>query len=166
MPVYQAPLRDQHFVLHEVLHAVESLQRMPPFTDLDAETVNQVLEQGGRFCTDVLLPLNLKGDAQGCRFDPVSHEVRTPEGFRAAFDQMRQGGWQGLTAGTEYGGQALPHVLQSAFGEMCTAANQSWSMYSGLTLGAYECLHANGTAQQKTTFLPKLASANGPAPCA
>ncbi|HEV3020562.1 MAG TPA: acyl-CoA dehydrogenase C-terminal domain-containing protein [Burkholderiaceae bacterium] len=159
MPVYQAPLRDQQFVLHEVLHAVESLQRMPPFTDLDAETVNQVLEQGGRFCTDVLLPLNLKGDAQGCRFDPVSHEVRTPEGFRAAFDQMRQGGWQGLTAGTEYGGQALPHVLQSAFGEMCTAANQSWSMYSGLTLGAYECLHANGTAQQKTTFLPKLASA-------
>ena len=159
MPVYQAPLRDQQFVLHEVLHAVESLQRMAPFTDLDAETVNQVLEQGGRFCTDVLLPLNLKGDAQGCRFDPVSHEVRTPEGFRAAFDQMRQGGWQGLTAGTEYGGQALPHVLQSAFGEMCTAANQSWSMYSGLTLGAYECLHANGTAQQKTTFLPKLASA-------
>jgi hypothetical protein len=93
MPVYQAPLRDQQFVLHEVLHAVESLQRMPPFTDLDAETVNQVLEQGGRFCTDVLLPLNLKGDEQGCRFDPVSHEVRTPDGFRAAFDQMRQGGW-------------------------------------------------------------------------
>jgi alkylation response protein AidB-like acyl-CoA dehydrogenase len=159
MPVYKAPLRDQQFVLHEVLHAVENLQRMPAFADLDADTVNQVLEQGGRFCADVLLPLNLRGDEQGCRLDPATHEVKTPDGFRAAFDQLREGGWQGLTAEAEHGGQALPHVLQSAFGEMCTATNQSWSMYSGLTLGAYECLHANGSPQQKATYLPKLASA-------
>jgi alkylation response protein AidB-like acyl-CoA dehydrogenase len=132
---------------------------MPPFQDLDADTVNQVLEQGGRFCTDVLLPLNLRGDEQGCRFDAATHEVRTPEGFRAAFEQLREGGWQGLTAEAEYGGQALPHVLQIAFDEMRCATNQSWTMYSGLTLGAYECLLVHGTPQQKATFLPKLASA-------
>jgi len=159
MPVYKAPLRDQQFVLHEVLHAVELVQAMPPFKELDADTVNQVLEQGGRFCADVLLPLNLSGDEQGCRFDAKTHEVRTPDGFRAAFDQLREGGWQGLTAEAEYGGQALPHVLQIAFDEMRCATNQSWTMYSGLTLGAYECLLVHGTPPQKATFLPKLASA-------
>ena len=159
MPVYKAPLRDQQFVLHEVLHAVELVQAMPPFKELDADTVNQVLEQGGRFCADVLLPLNLSGDEQGCRFDATTHEVKTPDGFRAAFDQLREGGWQGLTAEAEYGGQALPHVLQIAFDEMRCATNQSWTMYSGLTLGAYECLLVHGTPPQKATFLPKLASA-------
>jgi len=159
MPVYHAPLRDQQFVLHEVLQAIEQLRRLRPFQDLDADTVNQVLEEGGRFCSDVLLPLNLSGDEQGCRFDAASHEVKTPDGFRAAFDQLRQGGWQGLTAEAEYGGQALPHVLQIAFDEMRCATNQSWTMYSGLTLGAYECLLVHGTPQQKATYLPKLASA-------
>ena len=159
MPVYKAPPRDQQFVLHEVLHAVELVQAMPPFKELDADTVNQVLEQGGRFCADVLLPLNLSGDEQGCRFDATTHEVKTPDGFRAAFDQLREGGWQGLTAEAEYGGQALPHVLQIAFDEMRCATNQSWTMYSGLTLGAYECLLVHGSSQQKATFLPKLASA-------
>jgi alkylation response protein AidB-like acyl-CoA dehydrogenase len=159
MPVYKAPLRDQQFVLHEVLQAVDQLRRMAPFEDLDADTVNQVLEEGGRFCSDVLLPLNLKGDEQGCRLDPTSHEVTTPDGFRAAFDQLREGGWQGLTADAEYGGQALPHVLQAGFDEMRCAANQAWTMYSGLTLGAYECLSVHAAAQQKATFLPKLASA-------
>jgi alkylation response protein AidB-like acyl-CoA dehydrogenase len=159
MPVYHAPLRDQQFVLHEVLQAIEQLRRMKPFQDLDTETINQVLEEGGRFCADVLLPLNLSGDEQGCRFDPVTHDVKTPDGFRSAFDQLREGGWQGLTAEAEYGGQALPHVLQIAFDEMRCATNQSWTMYSGLTLGAYECLLVHGTPQQKATFLPKLASA-------
>jgi alkylation response protein AidB-like acyl-CoA dehydrogenase len=159
MPMYKAPLRDQQFVLHEVLGAVDFARRMPAFKDLDTDTANQVLEEGGRFCTDVLLPLNLSGDEQGCRFDPTTHDVKTPEGFRAAFDQFREGGWQGLTADADDGGQALPTVLQVAFDEMRCAANQAWTMYSGLTQGAYECLRANGTAQQKTTYLPKLASA-------
>jgi alkylation response protein AidB-like acyl-CoA dehydrogenase len=159
MPVYKAPMRDQQFVLHEVLQATDEVRRMPPFQDLDTETVNQVLEEGGRFCADVLLPLNLKGDEQGCRFDAATHEVKTPEGFRVAFDQLREGGWQGLTAESEYGGQALPHVLQIAFDEMRCATNQSWTMYSGLTQGAYECLLVHGTPQQKATYLPKLASA-------
>ena len=159
MPVYKAPLRDQQFVLHEVLQAVEHVRQMPPFRDLDADTVNQVLEEGGRFCSQVLQPLNLSGDEQGCRFDAATHEVRTPDGFRAAFDQLREGGWQGLTADAEYGGQGLPHVLQIAFDEMRCAANQAWTMYSGLTQGAYECLRAFGAEPQKAIFLPKLVSA-------
>jgi len=159
MPVYKAPLRDQQFVLHEVLQAVEQVQKLPPYAEIDADTVNQVLEQAGRFCSEVLLPINLPGDAQGCRFDPVSHEVRTPDGFRAAFDQFRQDGWQGLAADAEHGGQALPYFLQIAFDEMRCAANQSWTMYSGLTQGAYECMRANGTPQQKALYLPKLACA-------
>jgi len=159
MPVYKAPLRDQQFVLHEVLRVVDSLRPMPPFREIDADTINQVLEEGGRFCAEVLLPLNLSGDEQGCRLDPVSHEVKTPEGFRAAFDQFREAGWQGLAAEAEFGGQALPHALQIAFDEMRCATNQSWTMYSGLTMGAYECLLANGTPQQKATYLPKLVSA-------
>jgi len=160
MPVYKAPLRDQQFVLHEVLNAVEQVRGMPPYAELDADTVNQVLEQGGRFCSEVLLPLNLSGDAQGCLLDPATHEVKTPDGFRAAFDQLRQAGWQGLAADAEHGGQALPYILQIAFDEMRCAANQSWTMYSGLTQGAYECLRANGTPQQKATYLPKLVAAD------
>jgi alkylation response protein AidB-like acyl-CoA dehydrogenase len=159
MPVYQAPLRDQQFVLHEVLRAVEQARQMPAYADLDADTVNQVLEQGGKFCSEVLLPLNLPGDEQGCRFDPVSHDVRTPDGFRGAFDQLRQDGWQGLAADAEHGGQALPYFLQIAFDEMRCAANQSWTMYSGLSQGAYECLRVNGTPQQQATYLPKLVAA-------
>jgi alkylation response protein AidB-like acyl-CoA dehydrogenase len=159
MPMYKAPLRDQQFVLHEVLGAVDFARRMPAFKDLDADTANQVLEEGARFCTDVLLPLNLSGDEQGCRFDATTHDVKTPDGFRAAFDQFRDGGWQGLTADADDGGQGLPTVLQVAFDEMRCAANQAWTMYSGLTQGAYECLRANGTAQQKATYLSKLASA-------
>jgi alkylation response protein AidB-like acyl-CoA dehydrogenase len=160
MPVYKAPLRDQQFVLHELLQAVEHARTMPSHADLDADTVNQVLEEGGRFCAEVLQPLNLRGDEQGCRFDPATHEVKTPEGFRSAFDQMRAAGWQGLTADAEHGGQALPSVLQIAFDEMRCAANQSWTMYSGLTQGAYECMRANGTPEQKATYLTKLASAD------
>jgi alkylation response protein AidB-like acyl-CoA dehydrogenase len=159
MPTYKAPLRDQQFVLHELLGAVDFAQRMPAFKDLDADTANQVLEEGGRFCSEVLLPLNLSGDQQGCRFDAATHDVKTPDGFREAFDKFREGGWQGLIADAQDGGQGLPTVLQIAFDEMRCAANQSWTMYSGLTQGAYECLRANGNAQQKATYLPKLASA-------
>jgi alkylation response protein AidB-like acyl-CoA dehydrogenase len=159
MPVYKAPLRDQQFVLHEVLQAVDEARKLPAFADLDADTVNQVLEQGGRFCSEVLLPLNLPGDVQGCTLDPVTHEVKTPDGFAAAFEQLRQDGWQGLAADADHGGQALPYFVQIAFDEMRCAANQAWTMYSGLTQGAYECLRANGTPQQQATYLPKMAAA-------
>ncbi len=159
MPLYQPPIRDQRFVIHELLGAVDALRAMPRYAELDAATVDQILEEGGRFSEEVLLPLNRKGDEQGCAYDPSTRAVRTPDGFAAAFAQFRDAGWQGLTADAEYGGQGLPQLLQIAFDETRCAANQSWAMYSGLTMGAYECILRNGDTAQKALYLPNLASA-------
>jgi len=159
MPIYKAPLRDQQFVIHELLHAVEGLRAMPRYKELEADTVNQVIEEAGRFCEEVLLPINLSGDEEGCTLDPATHAVRTPAGFAAAFDAFRAAGWQGLATDEEFGGQALPQLLQIAFDEMRCATNQAWTMYSGLTLGAYECIAHNGSAEQKALYLPKLTTA-------
>jgi len=158
MPLYNPPLRDQQFVLHEVLDAVAELNALPRYAELDADTVNQVVEEAGKFCQEQLLPLNRIGDEQGCRHDPVTHEVKTPDGFRGAYDAFREAGWQGLAGETEYGGQGLPHLLQIAFYEMQYSTNQSWAMYPGLTIGAYECLLAHGSPEQKALYLPKLTS--------
>jgi alkylation response protein AidB-like acyl-CoA dehydrogenase len=158
MPTYKAPLRDLQFVIHELLHAVDDLRASPRYADLDADTVNQVLEEAGRFSEEVLHPLNLPGDSEGCTYDPATHAVRTPAGFRDAFTQFREAGWQGLTAEAAHGGQALPVMLQVAFDEMRCAANQAWTMYSGLTLGAYECLLAHGSPAIQALYLPKLAT--------
>ncbi len=125
MPLYKAPLRDQQFVIHEVLHALDELRVMPRYAALDADTINQVVEEGGRFSEEVLLPLNLPGDGEGCTYDPKTHEVRTPAGFRAAFDKFREAGWQGLIADEEVGGQGLPQLLQIAIEETRCAANQA-----------------------------------------
>jgi alkylation response protein AidB-like acyl-CoA dehydrogenase len=159
MPQYKAPLRDQQFVLHELLHAVDELRAMPRYAELDADTVNQVVEEAGHFAEQVLLPINLSGDDQGCTYDAKTHEVHTPAGYAEAFAKFREAGWQGLTADEAFGGQGLPQLLQVAVDEMRCAANQAWTMYSGLTLGAYECIHHHGSAEQKALYLPKLASA-------
>ncbi len=159
MPNYKAPLRDQQFVIHELLQAVDALRAQPRHRDLDADTVNQVLEEAGRFAEEVLLPINQSGDAQGCAYDKQTHAVRTPDGFVDAFRAYREAGWQGLTAEQEYGGQALPQLLQVALDEMRCATNQSWTIYSGLTQGAYECIVHNGTPEQKALYCPKLAAA-------
>ena len=158
MPIYTPPLRDQQFVLHEVLHAVDEFKAMPVHAEVDADTLNQVVEEAGKFCSEVLLPINRSGDEEGCTFDPATHVVQTPKGFKEAYAQFRDAGWQGLAAETEYGGQGLPHLLQVAFYEMQYSCNQSWAMYPGLTNGAYECLIRHGTAEQKELFVTKLVS--------
>ena len=96
MPIYTPPLRDQQFVLHEVLHAVDELKAMPSYADMDADTLNQVVDEAGKFCAEVLLPLNRSGDEEGCTFDPATRVVRTPKGFKEAYAQFRDAGWQGL----------------------------------------------------------------------
>lgn len=159
MPLYQAPLRDQHFVIHELLQAVPLFQSMPRYQDLDADTLNQVLDEAAKFAQDVLLPINRTGDEAGCAYDASTHGVATPRGFSDAFNQYRDAGWQGLIAEVEDGGQALPQLLEIAFGEMRCATNQAWSMYPGLALGAYECIRHNGSEAQKALYLPKLVSA-------
>jgi alkylation response protein AidB-like acyl-CoA dehydrogenase len=158
MPAYTPPLRDMHFVLHEVFHVVEALKACPPHAELDADTLNAVLEEGGRFAAEVAFPLNISGDQQGCTLDKATHAVTTPEGFRAAYRTYVEGGWPSLSGDPAYGGQGLPFVANSCLYEMLNSANQAWTMYPGLSHGAYECLHAHGSPEQKALYLPKLTS--------
>ncbi len=158
MPIYNPPLRDMQFVLHELLDVSTALKAMPKHADVDADTINAVLEEGGKFAAEVVFPLNISGDAQGCKLDRDTHEVTPPDGFKAAYDQYIAGGWPALSCDPEYGGQGLPFVVNQCFYEMLNSSNQAWTMYPGLSHGAYECLHAHGTPEQKATYLPKLTS--------
>jgi len=158
MPIYNPPLRDMQFVLHELLDVGNALKAMPKHADVDADTINAVLEEGSKFAAEVVFPLNISGDAQGCKLDRDTHEVTPPDGFKAAYDQYIAGGWPALSCDPEYGGQGLPFVVNQCFYEMLNSSNQAWTMYPGLSHGAYECLHAHGTPEQKATYLPKLTS--------
>ena len=158
MPQYTPPLRDMHFVLHELFDVATDLRRLPAHAEIDADTINAVLEEGGKFAAEVAFPLNISGDAQGCTLDPATHEVRTPEGFKAAYDTYVQGGWPSLSCDPEYGGQGLPLVLNHCFYEMLNSANQAWTMYPGLSHAAYAAIKLHGTDEQKTTYLPRLTS--------
>ncbi len=158
MPSYNPPLRDMHFVIHEVLGAVDDLKQIPAYADLDVDTVNAVLEEGGKFASKVVAPLNLVGDVQGCVLDKSTHEVKTPDGFKEAYKQYIENGWSALSADPEYGGQGMPQLVNQAIYEMLNAANQSWTMYPGLSHGAHACLEVHGTPEQKAIYLPKMTS--------
>jgi len=158
MPIYNPPLRDMQFVMHEVLNVTESLKQIPRHADTDADTINAVLEEGGKFAANVIFPLNISGDAEGCKLDKTTHEVTAPKGFKEAYAQYVEGGWAALSCDPDYGGQGLPFVLNQCIYEMMNSANQAWTMYPGLSHGAYEALHAHGTDEQKKLYLPKLVS--------
>lgn len=158
MPTYTPPLRDMQFVMHEVLNVVDELKMLPAHADIDADTINAVLEEGGKFAAEVLAPLNASGDAEGCTLDKASHEVKAPQGFKEAYAKYVEGGWPSLSCDPAYGGQGLPHVVNQSFYEMLNSANQAWTMYPGLSHGAYEALHAHGSDAQKALYLPKLTS--------
>jgi alkylation response protein AidB-like acyl-CoA dehydrogenase len=158
MPSYAPPLRDMKFVMHEVLDVTAEFRALPPHAEVDIDTINAVLEEGGKFASEVVLPLNMIGDEQGCTLDKATHEVTTPTGFKDAYAQYVQGGWPALSCDPEYGGQGLPFVMNQCFYEMLNSANQAWTMYPGLSHGAYEALHAHGTDEQKKRYLPKLTS--------
>ena len=158
MPTYTPPLRDMHFVMHEVLKVTDELKALPKYADLDIDTVNAVLEEAGKFAAGVAFPLNISGDEEGCTLNQQTHEVTTPTGFKAAYDQYVEGGWASLSCDPEYGGQGLPFVMNQCLYEMLNSANQAWTMYPGLSHGAYEALHAHGTDEQKRLYLPKLTS--------
>lgn len=158
MGQYVAPLRDMQFVLHELLKVEDELKQLPAHADMDADTINQVLEEGGKFASEILFPLNHSGDREGCHYDKETKTVTTPKGFKEAYKQFVEGGWPALSCDPEYGGQGLPLVVNNSFYEMINSANQAWSMYPGLGHGAYECLHEHGTPDQKRIYLPKLVS--------
>ena len=157
MPTYTPPLRDMHFVLHELLDVTSHLRQMPAYADIDAATIDTVLEEGGKFCAEILYPLNQVGDREGCTRN-ADGSVTTPTGFKEAYRQFVEAGWPSLGADPEYGGQGLPHVVSSVFMEMMNSANQAWAMYPGLSHGAYNALSAFGTPEQKKLYLPKLVS--------
>ena len=158
MPTYNPPLRDMQFVMHEVLKVVDDLKQIPKHADMDADTITAVLEEGGKFASEVIFPLNISGDAEACTLDPVTHAVTTPKGFKEAYKTYIEGGWAALGCDPEYGGQGLPFVVNSMFYEMLNSANQAWTMYPGLTHGAYAALEAHGTPEQKATYLHKMTS--------
>ncbi len=152
MPGFTAPTRDQLFVLHEVLQIEK--QDLPGFAELDRDFTEAVLDEAGKLARDVLAPLNAVGDREGCTLD--NGIVRTPTGFKAAFAQMRDGGWTAIDCDPDYGGQGLPYVLHSAVQEPFVSANMAFNMYQGLTHGAVSAIHAHGSDAQKAMFLPKM----------
>ncbi|MCR9267623.1 MAG: acyl-CoA dehydrogenase family protein, partial [Alphaproteobacteria bacterium] len=153
---YRAPVRDQRFVLHDVLN-ITQYSNLPGFADADADTIDAILEEGAKFCEGVLAPLSKVGDVEGCTRDEDGN-VKTPTGFKDAFHQMSEGGWTALSSDPTYGGQGLPHVLNLAFNEMVSASNMAFGMYPGLTLGAAAALHTGGSDEQKELYLPKMIS--------
>jgi len=158
MPHYTPPLRDMQFVMHEVLNIVDELKVLPPYADVDVDTINAIIEEGGKFASTVVAPLNQSGDIEGCTLDKATHEVKAPKGFKEAYAQYVEGGWPALSCDPAYGGQGLPHLVNQCMYEMLNSANQAWTMYPGLSHGAYEALVAHGSDEQKKTYLPKLTS--------
>ena len=158
MPSYTPPLRDMQFLMHEVFKIEEEFKALPKHAEVDADTINAVLEEAGKFAANVTFPLNISGDEEGCQLDKTTHEVTTPKGYKEAYQQFVEGGWPALSCDPEYGGQGLPFVVNSALYEMLNSANQAWTMYPGLSHGAYEALHAHGAPALKAKYLPKLTS--------
>jgi alkylation response protein AidB-like acyl-CoA dehydrogenase len=155
MPSYDPPLRDYRFILHEALKVQEETA-IVGYDELTEDFTGAVLEEAGKIAAEVLAPLNQTGDVQGCRLE--NGVVTTPDGFREAFALMRDGGWPSMGCDPDYGGQDMPTVLSLSVGTMQSAANMAFMMYGGLTHGAYSAIHAHGTDEQKTTYLPKLVS--------
>jgi alkylation response protein AidB-like acyl-CoA dehydrogenase len=132
------------------------LSSLKRFNDLDAETVEAVLEGAGQFADGVLAPLNRAGDQIGARFE--NGRVRPAPGFKAAYDAYRTGGWSGLAAEPAYGGQGLPRAVSLAVFEMVHAANMAFGLCPMLSEAAIEALTLHGSARQKSLYLPKLVS--------
>ncbi len=154
MPTYTAPVKDLQFVLHDMLNVSSS--DIPGYNELEADFTSAVLEEAGKLTGEVLSPLNVVGDHEGCRLE--NGVVYTPTGFKDAFEQVKEGGWTGLDMPEEYGGQNMPVVLGTAVGEMFSASNQAFTMYQGLTHGAAAAILAHGTDEQKNKWLPKMVS--------
>ncbi|MEM6656867.1 MAG: acyl-CoA dehydrogenase C-terminal domain-containing protein [Pseudomonadota bacterium] len=154
MPVYNAPTKDTQFILHDVLKVSQS--DIPGYDELEAEFTGAVLEEAGKVATNLLHPLNVVGDVEGCRLE--NGIVYTPTGFKDAFEQMKEGGWTGLDMPEEYGGQNMPYVIGTAVGEAFSGANQAFVMYQGLTHGAASAILAHGSDEQKNKYLPNMVS--------
>ena len=156
MPGYSAPVNDTMFVLNEVL-SIDRYNNLPGFEEATPDMVEAILGESAKMCEEIMQPLNLPGDQEGC----VRHEdgsVTTPKGFKEAYQAYTEGGWMGFAADPEYGGQGLPHVLHTAVGEYLTSSNQAFASYPGLTQGAVAAIQVHGSKEQKQKFLPNMIS--------
>ena len=154
MPRYTAPTKDMQFVLHDLLKVSEST--IPGYDELEADFTSAVLEEASKLTSEVLAPLNVTGDKEGCRLE--NGVVYTPAGFKDAFAKVKEGGWTGLDMPEQYGGQNMPVVLGSAVGELFSGSNMAFTMYQGLTHGAASAILAHGTEAQKDKWLPNMVS--------
>jgi len=154
MPRYQAPVDEVLFLLSHVLPLAEH-KDLPGFSDLSPDMIEAIVREGAKVCEDFFQPVNYSGDRQGCQRLPDGRVV-TPEGFKAAYDAYRKGGWIGLSAPEAYGGQGLPNTLNHVMGEFTASANVALSMYGGLTQGAFAALLQHGSAEQKALYIPPM----------
>src|SRR5881397_2108264 len=153
MSEYKAPLRDMHFVLQELAGLAE-VAKLPGCEEINAELVDQILEESAKFASGVLSPLNKPADKEGSKWDKGS--VITPKGFKEAYRQFVAAGWNALQAPAEHGGQGLPKIVSTPVVEMWKSANLSFSLVTMLTAGAVEALILRGTEEQKKRYLPKM----------
>ena len=154
MPVYKAPLKEQRFLLHEVFDYEREVASLPGYGEATPDVVDAVLEEAAKLCENELQPLNLPGDKEGCTYE--NGVVRTPKGFKEAYNTFREGGWTSLTCDPAYGGQGLPKVIGFAMEELVSSANMSFGMYPGLSHGAYNAIELHANDELKNTYLPKL----------
>jgi acyl-CoA dehydrogenase len=154
MPIYKAPVEDVNFLFNDVFQ-IDRYDNLPGFSDASADVRDAILEEAAKLSEEILQPLNRAGDLEGCkRHDDGS--VTTPKGFKEAFKQVAEGGWLGLSAPTEYGGQGLPIALSQTVTEFLCSANMAFTMYGGLTMGATAALLVHGDDKQKATYVPKM----------
>jgi acyl-CoA dehydrogenase len=154
MPIYKAPVEDVTFLFNDVFQ-IDRYDNLPGFSDASSDVREAILGEAAKLAEEVLQPLNRTGDLEGCRHNGDG-SVTTPTGFKEAFKQVAEGGWLGLSAPTEYGGQGLPVTLSQAVNEFQISANMAFSMYGGLTMGATAALIVHGTPEQKKTYVPKM----------
>ena len=154
MPIYKAPVDEVLFLLNDVLQ-ISRYNNLPGFADASADVVEPILGEAAKLCQEVVQPLNLPGDREGCKRRDDGG-VTTPKGFKDAYRQYAEGGWMGISAPAEFGGQGLPALLTTIVNEMMASASMSFAMYPGLTQGAIAAILRHGTPEQKAAYLPKL----------
>jgi alkylation response protein AidB-like acyl-CoA dehydrogenase len=152
---YSAPLKDMQFVLTE-LARIDQIAQLPGFEEATADVVEAVLDESGKFTGGVLAPLNWSGDQEGAQWKDKA--VTSPSGFKGAYQQFVENGWNGIGCNPDHGGQGMPKAVVAAVQEMWKASNMAFSLCPLLTTGAIEALELCGSDEQKHMYLPKMVS--------